>query len=367
MLVKVLDDGGFHVDIVTFNEGREREYRNAAVHRINPRWKVTGVRPGFSFKKLYCDVWLLFLSWSMLRRNRYDVVHAVEEAGFIAWFLYKLYRIPYIYDMDSLLSDQLVEKFPRLGIFLKPMQWLEMLPMKSAIAIAPMCEDLAKRARDANASVVVLKDVSLITEQSSSLALEVEDLREVLDIKGPLILYVGNLERYQGLELLIEAMAQVANRRPDAELVVIGGVKHDIERYARYAEKHGANKNIHLVGARPVEYIGAYLCQADILVSPRMKGTNTPMKIYSYLHSAIPIVATNLPTHTQVLNSDIALLTSPDSQSFAQAIEKLIDDQAKRKQIGECAQKYAEKEHSLPSFRHNVHALYDLVHKSLPS
>ena len=54
-------------------------------------------------------------------------------------------------------------------------------------------------------------------------------------------------------------------------------------------------------GERPAAEIPAYLLAADVLVSPRSRGTNTPLKIYQYLRSGKPIVATRLLTHTQVL------------------------------------------------------------------
>ena len=62
---------------------------------------------------------------------------------------------------------------------------------------------------------------------------------------------------------------------------------------------------------RPAEEIPAFLDAADVLVSPRSLGTNTPLKIYQYLRSGRPIVATRLLTHTQVLDDEVAILTEP--------------------------------------------------------
>ncbi|MCK4835657.1 MAG: glycosyltransferase, partial [Candidatus Aminicenantes bacterium] len=57
-----------------------------------------------------------------------------------------------------------------------------------------------------------------------------------------------------------------------------------------------------------------------VLVSPRTLGTNIPLKIYSYLKSGIPVVATNLFTHTQTLNRDIAILVEPEPRQLAEGI-----------------------------------------------
>jgi glycosyltransferase involved in cell wall biosynthesis len=98
--------------------------------------------------------------------------------------------------------------------------------------------------------------------------------------------------------------------------------------------------------------------QADVLVSPRIHGTNTPMKIYSYLHSGTPIVATDLATHTQVLNHDIAALAAPEPEAFASAISALLHDAERRRDLGQRAVAYAEREHSYERFVASVRRLY---------
>ena len=50
---------------------------------------------------------------------------------------------------------------------------------------------------------------------------------------------------------------------------------------------------------------------ADLLVSPRVKGENTPFKVYTFLASGRPLLATRIPTHTQLLDDDLAWLVEP--------------------------------------------------------
>ena len=73
----------------------------------------------------------------------------------------------------------------------------------------------------------------------------------------------------------------------------------------------GLGQAVIFTGQRPAEDIPAYLDAATVLVSPRSTGTNTPLKIYQYLRSGRPIVATRLRTHTQVLSDDTAFLAEP--------------------------------------------------------
>jgi glycosyltransferase involved in cell wall biosynthesis len=92
-------------------------------------------------------------------------------------------------------------------------------------------------------------------------------------------------------------------------------------------------------GQQPAREIPGFVEACDLLVSPRIRGTNTPLKIYSYLRSGRPIVATNLLTHTQVLTSETARLVAPEAEPFAQAILDLIDHQDERQRLAAEAQR----------------------------
>ena len=125
----------------------------------------------------------------------------------------------------------------------------------------------------------------------------------------PLVLYTGTFEAYQGLDLLFDAMALVRATRPDARLLLAGGKPDQVAARAEQARAAGIDDVTIFAGERPAAEIPAYLLAADVLVSPRSRGTNTPLKIYQYLRSGKPIVATRLLTHTQVLSDETAILT----------------------------------------------------------
>ena len=100
-------------------------------------------------------------------------------------------------------------------------------------------------------------------------------------------------------------------------------------RRAAQARAAGIEDVTIFAGERPAEEIPAYLLAADVLVSPRSRGTNTPLKIYQYLRSGKPIVATRLLTHTQVLDDDTAILTGATPQEFADGILAALDRPAR--------------------------------------
>ncbi|MCI0439109.1 MAG: glycosyltransferase family 4 protein [Chloroflexi bacterium] len=356
LMARVLSERGERVDIATYHEGADVEYPNVTINRIPNIPFVRNIPPGFTWKKLVCDFFLLFKAIWMAFRGRYQLVHAVEEAALIALLLKLLFRIPYVYDMDSSFAQQMVEKYPRLRAIQPFFDLLERLAVRNAKAVVPVCDALAEGIqRYGPGRVTVLHDVSLLNGHDSN---GHEDLKTALGIRGPLLMYVGNLEGYQGIDLLLESFA-LALQRKSADLAIIGGKPYDVEKFRRKAGQLGIEKRVHFVGPRPVAHLSAYLAQADVLVSPRIKGQNTPMKLYSYLHSGKAVLATDLPTHTQVLDSNVALLAPPDQQAFSESICRLLEDEKLRERLGSAASDLIERRHTYYVFRDKLNDLYD--------
>jgi glycosyltransferase involved in cell wall biosynthesis len=104
-----------------------------------------------------------------------------------------------------------------------------------------------------------------------------------------------------------------------------------------------------------------YLALGDVLVSPRSLGTNTPLKIYSYLRSGKPIVATRLLTHTQVLDDATAALIEPTPDAFASAILELANDETRRRDLGAAARRLSEQSYSYERYVERTKEVLDFV------
>jgi len=292
----------------------------------------------------------------LVSRRRYHLVHAVEESAFIALVLKWVFKIPYVYDMDSSLAQQMVEKYPLLSPFSCLMSFFEGLVVRNAQAVVPVCEALAHAIqRHGPRKIEVLHDVPILKTGHQ----EHGDLKAELGLCGPLLMYVGNLEAYQGMDLLLESFALALRRTDRGDLVVIGGEASDVQKYREKATHLGIQHKVHFLGPRPVDHLEGYLAQADILVSPRMKGKNTPMKIYSYLHSGKAILATDLPTHTQVLDSRVALLARPSPEAFSQGMLRLIEDEGLRRGLGQAGKSLVEESFTYNAFCKKLNGLYD--------
>jgi len=362
LLLKVLAERGEQVDVLTYHEGEDRAYPGPGavrLFRIPPPPACRNIRPGFSLKKLAADAAMHRLAMRMARRKKYDLVHAVEESVFMAMRIARRHGTPYVYDMDSSMSRQIADKLPPARPLLPLMRACERRAVRGAAAVAAVCDSLADQARaDGAQRVVILRDIPLLAPAAEGGGSR--GFREALGIRGPALLYIGNLESYQGIDLLIESFARVP-RDLGAHLVIVGGAPPHVARYQALAGKLGAADAVHLTGPRPVSDMAVLMAEADILVSPRIHGTNTPMKIYSYMASGKAILATNLPTHTQVLDAETACLAPPDPDAFASAMTSLLREPGARDRLGAAARHAVETRYSLDVFRRTLNSLYDAL------
>jgi glycosyltransferase involved in cell wall biosynthesis len=357
LLLRVLSERGDEVHVATFHEGTDVVYPGVTLHRIPPPPLARGVPPGFSVKKLLCDAALFFLVNRLVRELRPQLIHAVEESVFFARRIARRRGIPFVYDMDSSLARQLVESRPVLRGLETFFQGLEAAACREAAHVVPVCDALAGIACSAGARrVTLLRDISLLDRWAG---VAEPDLRAALGLHGPLFMYVGNLEKYQGLDLLLEGWARAAQGGAGAmSLVIVGGTAAHIAAYRQRATALAVAETVHFVGPRPVAALASLLAQADVLVSPRTTGNNTPMKIYSYLDAGKAVLATDLPTHTQVLTPACARLAPPEPAAFGLAIAELARDAAERARLGAAAQGEAQAKYSFAVYRATLRGIY---------
>jgi glycosyltransferase involved in cell wall biosynthesis len=356
MLVEVLCAQGHAVDLLTYHEGADLDIDGLRILRTPALPGLRHIPIGISWKKLVCDLLISARLLGLALSHRYDVIHAVEEAVFPAILLRSSARARVVYDMDSMLGESLVSKWRLLRPAERMLRAMERAVIRRADAVFAVCNDLARHATvDApDVPVFLIEDVALPSQQFGGGA---EPLRELLDIEGPLALYVGNLQRYQGVEQAVRAMAQVPEAL-DVTTVLIGGAPEDVARVRSLVHKLHLEERVYLLGPRPLAQLTGYLEQADILISPRLRGCNTPMKIYSYMNSGTAILATRIASHTQVLDDGCAVLVEPEPAALAKGLAALVADDALRARIGAAARRRAAERYSAEAFRRKVCAAY---------
>jgi glycosyltransferase involved in cell wall biosynthesis len=361
-LAETICADGHEVDLLTYPFGDDVELDGLTIHRCHRFPGVRGVRIGLSLGKLLTDAMLLPAMYSMAKPGRYDAVHAVEESIYFALLLRWRHRAKVIYDMDSSLAEQLVDSHTLLRPVAPLLRRIEQWAIRSAEVVAPMCRDLADYAAELRPEddAVVLHDVPINVKDSTR-----RNGQTSPDSAARCqALYVGNLEAYQGIDMLIDAAAFL-HPGCGVRIRVVGGPEAEAERLGRIAQRRGLEDRIQFVGPRPLVELHDVLAEADILLSPRSKGDNTPLKLYSYMESGRAILATRLRTHTQILDDSTALLVSPDAAAFARGLLLLATDEELRRELGESAKQRVRRSYSPASFTRRVREIYGHSRKRL--
>lgn len=348
---------GHEVDLVVFHEGEDIAFPGLRLFRTRRLPLVRHVRIGLSPAKLICGLWLLVLAFRLLARGRYDVIHAVEEAIYPALLAKLVHRVRVVHDMDSLMVDQIVEKWAGLRHLRAPLDWIEAAAARRADMVMPVCTFIAQRvaAIAPRQKIHLLPDIAMPAPAGPAPA-EVMDLRCDLSPDALVVLYVGNLETYQGVALLIDAMALLPEQTP-CRLIVVGGSPQAIEAASERSSAQETADRIDFRGAAPFHHLPWLLAQADILASPRSKGVNTPMKIYAYMAASRAILATDIVSHTQVLDDRSALLVAPTAGAIAQGLALLADDEGLRGRLGRSAARRS-RDYSPEAFDRRIRAAY---------
>ena len=368
--IKALSELGYRIDLVTYPFGRDVTLPGLRIYRCPKPPFLRGVRIGPSAAKILLDVTLAFTAIRLAHAGTYDAIHSHEEAGLLGLWLAEWLGVPHLYDMHSSLPQQLDNfGYDRSALVRRLFERAETLMITRSRAIITICQEL----QDTAAALGAADRASLIEnvmggDIDGGPPPPVDELRARygVDAAQPLVLYTGTFEAYQGLDLLVEAAARLRTTHPAARVLVVGGTSEQVARARRQA---GATaSNLVFAGQRPAPEIPGFVDACDILVSPRTSGTNTPLKIYSYLRSGRPIVATRLRTHTQVLDPDTALLVPPEAEALAAGLARLLDDPDERTRLAAAAQALATSRYSRESYVSRTAVAYQrLLDRPVPA
>jgi glycosyltransferase involved in cell wall biosynthesis len=352
--IKALGDLGHHVDLVTYPIGRDVALPNLTIFRAWGLPFVRTIRIGPSLTKVGFDALMLFTVARCALTRRYDAIHSHEEMGLLGVWLARLLGIPHLYDMHSSLPQQLNNfKYSRSGLLGRVFTWAEDQMVRGSDVVVTICQELQDtvEAMGAGSRALLIENV-MGGDVEEAPSFTPASIRENWSIPAdaPTVLYTGTFEAYQGVDVLIAASVRLARTHPSLRVLVVGGEPPQVDAARGRAAAQGAAAIVIFTGQQPAREIPAFVAACDVLVSPRVRGTNTPLKIYSYLRSGKPIVATDLRTHTQVLSPDVARLVPPDAVALAAAIADLIDRPAERDRLASAAAALAARKYSREAY-----------------
>jgi len=150
-----------------------------------------------------------------------------------------------------------------------------------------------------------------------------------LPIDKSIVCYTGHLFPWKG----VYTLADSAKLLQQCLFVVVGGMDNDIRKFQDYLKAEGIS-NVEVVGYVQPSIVPDYLFAADVLVLPNSAKAKiashytSPLKLFEYMASRRPIVASNLPSLREVLrDGENAVLVEPDDpRALAEGIERTLND-----------------------------------------
>lgn len=361
-VLRALSQLNYQVDVVTYPVGRAVDIPGVRIIRAANPFGIRRVPIGFSIRKLLLDTTLIYATWAQLRRERYACIHAVEEAAFWAAWLRERYRVPVLYDMQSSLPEQLINRpifrSARIQRFLRACErWLlrHVDAVVSSAGLLPRVASAAPR--------TIAREWHFPTAPAVATPGAADELRRELAIPAGarVVMYTGTFEPYQGLSLLLQAIPRVVQAVPGTVFVLVGGEGDGAVAVRAQAERIGLNGALRILGRQPRQDIPAYLAMADVLVSPRSYGDNLPLKVFDYMAAGRPIVATDVPAHRAVLDERLARLTAPSGEALASSIVELLLQPSSAAELAEAGRAHAARHFGWYRFVQGVDSIYGAV------
>lgn len=324
----------YSVDLLTLPIGEDKTFENGRVIRVANPLNIEDVPIGPSLLKIFFDILILWKGFTLCRKNKYDIIHGVEEAGMIAVVLSRLFKTRSIFEKHS---DPFSYKKGFLkNCILSIYAFVERMTVKMVDAVICTGPGLVKQVEEMETGTKAFHIFDIPSSLVEAEPDKVDSLKKELqhDENEVLIAFVGSFASYQGVDLMFAAIPEVMKEETNARFVIIGGSDEEIAERKLILKKEGVEENVTFLGKIAPDILPHYLSASDILLSPRATGVNTPLKILDYMKAGRSIVATDIPSNRLLMNEKNGMLMEATPFQFARGITMLIRDEGKREAMG---------------------------------
>lgn len=299
---------------------------------------------GYLAEYIYFTSACLVLSVYVAVREGFDVVHAHNppDTLFVVGAIHKLFGKKFVFDHHDLSAELYLSRYGKTtdGAITRVLKLLEKLSVTLADVVIETNEsyrtiDMQRNRLDPGKAFVVRNGPDL-----ARVRLTEPDHR--LRKMGRTILgYVGAMNPQDGVDYLLRALEYLAHdlKRRDFYCVLIGD-GDSRAALESLAVELGIADRVYFTGFIPHDDLLRYLSSADICLDPNpsspLNDVSTWIKVMEYMALGKPIISFDLK-ETRTSASDAALYVTPnDETGFARAIAQLMDDPARRREMGEC-------------------------------
>jgi glycosyltransferase involved in cell wall biosynthesis len=357
--IRSLARRGGHCEVVTYSAGNDLP--DVTIHRA-PR--LPGVSPralGPSYARPLLDLALAGTALRAARRLRPHVIHAhLHEGILIGAMVRRFCQAPLVADLQGSLTAELVDhgSIPASGIAPAAVRRLERwlvhqpdLLLVSSIAGVGLLETQGVDASRIE-SLPDTVDLDRFPRASPD-----PGLRSALGLDGKLVVvFLGVLTEYQGVDTLIAAVPDVIRAVPQAHFLIMGYPNE--EQYRAKVRDRGLEHAITLPGRIPYAEAARHISLGAVAVSAKQSLTEANGKLLNYMACGLPVVATDTPVNRELLGESGVFAASGDPASLAAGIIGLLGDEPRRHALGSALRRRAERHFSGSTLGERLLTLY---------
>jgi len=273
---------GNNVDLLVYPVGADTNYPNVNIIRVKSKKGLQLGVSEISGKKILLDMKILFKAFSLLRKNKYDLVHCEDfEAGFVGAILSLFFHKPrFVYDLHNTIVDNLrITNKPKflIAIF-RGISKFVYSRYDMIIANWKIYESIGK------------KKTFLLYDES-----DIEVKKTEIPTRKKYLAYSGNFKKYQGVENFVEIYSKV---NPSFDLVLVGPPNEDL---SMLIEKLNIGNRVHFTGVLDIEESNYILSNAAFCLIPRIGGDQPGLKMIHHVMLGKVSLASDIPANTEIL------------------------------------------------------------------
>ena len=336
---------GVELRLVTYHLGRD--LTGFPIDRIaNIPW-YGKLEAGPSWHKPYLDLLLLLKALKVARSFKPDLIHAhLHEGAFIGAIMKRLLRVPLLFDCQGSLTAEITDHgFVRKGSLLQRLfgmleRWINLSSDFIITSAGPTVELLVTGGvpRERVRALMDGVDTAVFAPLGKA------EIRGRLRLPSDrrIVSFLGLLNSYQGVDLLLEAAALLKAQGAKLHFLIMGFPE---ERYREKADSLGLSDMVTFTGRVPYDEAPLYLSAGDLAVSPKISLTEANGKLFNYLACGLPTVVFDTAVNREIMGDTALYAKFGDVGELAGAIGRLAGDKDLRVELGHKGRARAVKEH----------------------
>jgi glycosyltransferase involved in cell wall biosynthesis len=353
---------GMDVRIVTYHLGRDMAdiptYRIPAI----PWYKKLTAGP--SWHKPYLDILLFFKALRLFRSFKADLIHAhLHEGAFVGLLLKKMTGIPLLFDCQGSLTAELVDHdFIRTGSPLfRVFRFLERV-INNNVDYILTSSGAAATALVETWGVPETKVTGLI-DGVNTVEFRPGDREAVrralqLPLDRPVAVFLGVLNSYQGVDILLAVAKELHARGVPVHFLVMGFPE---AKYRQRAAELALADCLTFTGRIDYQQAPWYLAAGDVAISPKISLTEANGKLFNYMACGLPCVVFDTPVNREILGDSGVYARYGDAADFADQLQALLTEPARRQLLTVQVRQRAVQEHSWQARGQELVGVYEAL------